>query len=156
MIIIFFILFILFYLLRLKENFLNNFNHPKLVLSCFTKNEINTFDYSLSKIIYGDNYKSICYLTPTKNLNEIPIISWNGYYINNFCVDKHYRRKGYGSSLLKKIITISVKEGKDHLILQVNNTNEYAKKMYYKFGFIEHMRGLNKSNNIIIYLIKIL
>ena len=151
-----FIVFILsFYLLQLKDTFRNYLNHSKLVKSCFSQNELNTIDYSFSKIVYGKNSKSICYLTPTKYLNEIPIISWNGYYINNFCVDKSDRNKGYGSHLLKKIIKMSRLNNKDHLILQVNSNNN-SKHLYYRFGFIEHSKGIDKNKNIQLFLVKYL
>ena len=98
----------------------------------------------------------MCYLTPTNVLNEIPIITWNGYYINNFCVDRAYRKKGYGTELLNKIINISKNEKKDHLILQIDNNNNSAKQLYYKAGFIDHFKGVDKTNNIQLFLVKYL
>ena len=152
-----FIVFILsFYLLQLKDTFRNYLNHSKLVKSCFSQNELNTIDYSFSKIVYGKNSKSICYLTPTKYLNEIPIISWNGYYINNFCVETKYRGNGYGTELLDKIIKIATKEKKDHLILQVDDNNEDAKQLYYNFGFVDYFKGTDKYNTIKLFLVKYL
>ena len=147
---------ILYYLIKTKEEFVNYFRHPKLINTCFSDNEINSFTnyYKFSKIVYGKN--SVCYLTPTNVINDIPIISWNGYYINNFCVDKKYRRKGYGTELLHKIINTSKKEDKDHLILQVSDTNIEAKQLYYKMGFVDHLKGTDKENNIKLFLVKYL
>ena len=147
---------LLFYLIRIQENFTDSSIHSDLVNSCFSKNEINSFNdyYKFSKIIYGKHKKSVCYLTPTNLLNEIPIISWNGYYINNFCVGLDNRRNGYGTELLNKIINISKNEQKDHLILQVDNNP--AKKLYYKTGFIDHLKGVAKNNNIQLFLVKYL
>ena len=148
---------LLFYLIRIQENFTDSSIHSDLVNSCFSKVEINSFNdyYKFSKIIYGKHKKSVCYLTPTNLLNEIPIISWNGYYINNFCVGLDNRRNGYGTELLNKIINISKNEQKDHLILQVDNNNP-AKKLYYKTGFIDHLKGVDKNNNIQLFLVKYL
>ena len=163
MVIIFIMLvFMLYYLIKTKENlnnfenFNNNFKHPKLINTCFSKKEIDTFKnyYKFSKIVYGKN--SVCYLTPTNVLDDIPIISWNGYYINNFCVDKKYRRKGYATQLLHKIINTSKKEDKDHLILQVSDTNIEAKQLYYKMGFVDHLKGTDKEKNIKLFLVKYL
>ena len=149
---------LLFYLIRIQENFTDSSIHSDLVNSCFSKNEINSFNdyYKFSKIIYGKHKKSVCYLTPTNVLNEIPILTWNGYYINNFCVDMSYRRKGYGTELLNKIINISKKEQKDHLILQVGDKNNSAKQLYYKMGFIDNLKGVDKNNNIKLFLVKYL
>jgi ribosomal protein S18 acetylase RimI-like enzyme len=57
-----------------------------------------------------ERQKRVCYLTPTNIINTIPVLSLNVYYINNFCVDKAYRRQGYGSEMLTKIIQKSKKE----------------------------------------------
>ena len=156
MIIFIILVIILYYLIKTKEEFVNYIRHPKLINTCFSNNEINSFKnyYKFSKIVYGRN--SVCYLTPTNVLNDIPIISWNGYYINNFCVDKKYRNKGYGTALLHKIINTSKKQDKDHLILQVDDNNKEAKKLYYKLGFSEHLKGLDKENNIKLFLVKYL
>ena len=154
----FFLLFNLLIVLKYNEYFTNIFNHPKMLNECFNNTEINNFNkyYKYSKIIYSKNNKGLCYLTPTKFLNEIPIISWNGYYINNFCINKKYRKMGYGKELLTKIINLSKKENKDHLILQIKNTNIPAKKLYYKYGFIDYFKGLDKDNNIQLFLVKYL
>jgi ribosomal protein S18 acetylase RimI-like enzyme len=149
---------LLVYLIKTNERFTNSFIHSDLVKMCFSEKEIHTFNqyYRYSKIIYGENKRSVCYLTPTNVLNEIPIISWNGYYINNFCVDKNYRKQGYGHDLLKKIIQISTNEEKDHLILQVNDNNTNAKELYYKVGFVDHFRGLDDENIPKLFLVKYL
>ena len=149
---------ILLNLIRKQEQFTNSIIHSDLVNSCFSKIEINSFNdyYKFSKIIYDKHKRSVCYLTPTNVLNEIPIISWNGYYINNFCVNMSYRRKGYGTKLLNKIINITKREEKDHLILQVDNKNKSAKELYYKIGFIDYYKGLDKNNNIKLFLVKYL
>lgn len=146
------------YLIKIRESFTNSFIHAELVKTCFSEKEIYNFNqyYKYSKIIYGKNKRSVCYLTPTNILNEIPIISWNGYYINNFCVDKNYRKQGYGHDLLKKIIQISTDEDKDHLILQVNDNNTNAKELYYKVGFVDHFRGLDDDNILKLFLVNYL
>jgi ribosomal protein S18 acetylase RimI-like enzyme len=153
-----FVLLLLIYLLKNNESFTNSFIHSDLVRRCFSEKELHTFNqyYRYSKIIYGKNKRSVCYLTPTNVLNEIPIISWNGYYINNFCVDENYRKQGYGHDLLNKIIHTSTNEGKDHLILQVNDNNTNAKKLYYKVGFVDHFRGLDDDNLLKLFLVKYL
>lgn len=160
MIILIILVTLLFYLtiISIREKFTNSVVHSNLVKSCFSKNEINSFKdyYKFSKIIYGENKKSVCYLTPTNVLNEIPIISWNGYYINNFCVDKKNRGEGYGKKLLNKVIKLASKENKDHLILQVDDKNIIAKKLYYNNGFFDYFKGSDKHNNIKIFLVKYL
>jgi ribosomal protein S18 acetylase RimI-like enzyme len=162
MILIFFIIIVvLCYLIkntRVEEYFDNSFTHPPLVNTCFSNKEIDSFKdyYTYSKIIYGKKKQSLCYLTPTNVLNDIPILSWNGYYINNFCVDKKNRRKGYGTDLLTKIIKISQNEQKDHLILQVEDNNESAKQLYYKLGFGDYFKGVDEENNIKLFLVKYL
>jgi ribosomal protein S18 acetylase RimI-like enzyme len=157
-IILIILIILLVYLTSIREKFTNSFVHSDLVNSCFSKNEINSFKdyYKFSKIIYGKNKKSVCYLTPTNVLNEIPILSWNGYYINNFCVDMAHRRKGYGKELLNTIIKISRKEYKDHLILQVDDNNDAAKQLYYKMKFVDYFKGVDENNISKLFLVKYL
>ena len=141
----------------IKTDVVNVSMHPDLVHASFSEIEINSFKYyEFSKIIYGKHNKSVCYLTPTNELNEIPILSWNGYYINNFCVDKNYRRKGHGIGLLKKVVNLAINEQKDHLILQVDDKNNGAKQLYYKMGFINYFKGNDKNDIIKLFLVKFL
>jgi len=155
------IIVVLFYLIQItqkQEDFYNSLAHPPLVKTCFSNKELDSFKdyYIYSKIIYGKNKQSLCYLTPTNVLNDIPIVSWNGYYINNFCVETKYRGNGYGTELLDKIIKIATKEKKDHLILQVDDNNEDAKQLYYNFGFVDYFKGTDKYNTIKLFLVKYL
>jgi len=140
-----------------KKESANTSIHPDLVHTCFSEIEINSFKaYKFSKIIYDSHKNSVCYLTPTNVLNEIPIISWNGYYINNFCVDMDYRREGHGSFLINKVINIAKNEQKDHLILQVDDKNNSAKQLYYKSGFTDYFKGSDENNNMKLFLVKYL
>jgi ribosomal protein S18 acetylase RimI-like enzyme len=154
--ILFFI--IIFILKYNRYDGFTNVKHPDLLYKCFSNKDIDTFkqNYTHSKIIYGENKKGICYITPTKVLNDIPIISWNGYYINNFCVEKKYRRKGYGKKLISKIISMSKKSGIDHLILQVDDNNKIARKFYEKYGFFDYFKGVDKNNSVKIFMVKYL
>ena len=45
---------------------------------------------------------------------------------------------------------------KDHLILQVEDNNESAKQLYYKFGFVDYFKGTDKDNTIKLFLVKYL
>ena len=63
---------------------------------------------------------------------------------------------GYGKELITKIINLAKKENKDHLILQVSYNNIPAKKLYYKYGFIDYFKGQDKDNNIKLFLVKYL
>ena len=154
-----FIIIILFVFLLLLSKHKEHFAvHPKIVYKCFSKKEIDSFGnfYKHSRIIYGKEKKSLCYITPTKYIDKIPSISWNGYYINNFCVEPHSRRKGYGKNLLDKIKKISYKEGKDHLILQVDGENIKAINFYKKNNFFNYFRGMDKFGKLKIFMVKYL
>ena len=156
--IVVFILLVLIYVIinkKLCENF-DNFEHPDLVLKCFSRDTIDTFKeyYKYSKIVYGSDEKSLCYLTPTKYINGIPILSWNGYYVNNLCVDENFRKQGKASELLKKVIDMSYNDNKDHLILQVKNNDEISKHLFFRNGFIEDSSGEDENGNLMMFLVK--
>ena len=93
-------------------------------------------DYKYSIKIKIDN--ATCYLTPTQYTNSIPVLSWNGYFLNNLCVPKEYRRKGYAKKLLEKVIEKTKNESKDHIILVVYRENIGAVDLYQKLGFRDY------------------
>jgi ribosomal protein S18 acetylase RimI-like enzyme len=103
---------------------------------CFNRKDINTMDYKYSKKVKIG--KACCYLTPTRHTHNIPVISWNGYYLNNLCVKKEHRRQGHSKRLIEHILKEAKRESKDHIILMVNKNNPGAIRLYENFGFREH------------------
>ena len=62
---------------------------------------------------YSNKLKSkygSCNYTPSHIVEEIPQISWNGYFINDLYIKKEHRKKGYGTQLMRKLINISEKK----------------------------------------------
>lgn len=91
-----------------------------------------------------------CNYTPSKLIEEIPQISWNGYFINDLIINDKYRNKGHGTHLIKKLIKISKDEGITHLISQVKSNNKAAIKLHEKLGFFIYDKGLNKNKEIVL------
>ena len=119
----------------------------------FEKNDLKLFRKyeKYSKIIkIPQGQVTIC---PSKLIEEIPQITWNGYFINNLVVYPEFRKKGYGKILLKKIINKAKKEEQLHLISQVNEKNIPAMNLHYEMGFKSYFRGLDKNNNIVRILV---
>lgn len=54
-------------------------------------------------------------------------------HITNIAVHKDYRHQGIGSILLEKLIELA--RVKSSLTLEVNTKNEFAYKLYLKYGF---------------------
>lgn len=50
---------------------------------------------------------------------------------------KREQGRGYGKKLLEEAVKIAQENGRNHIFLQVDSTNEIAHKMYQKFGFQE-------------------
>ena len=61
--------------------------------------------------------------------------STQGLYIEDFCVTKAKRNKGYGSLLLKMVLQYAKGLGLSPVYLHVEQTNTQAKDFYTKFGF---------------------
>ena len=55
--------------------------------------------------------------------------------INYFVVDKKYRKKGFGSYLMKNLIKQCEKCNINKLFLEVSHINSTAEKFYSKFNF---------------------
>ena len=94
-------LFILFIIcIRSKEGFSN-----KLLESCFKTNMYNDFNKhsEMIKIPGG-----VVYATPTKHIPNIPMISWNGIFLNNLCIDPNLRNHGLGTKLVLSVIDKAV------------------------------------------------
>ena len=90
-----------------------------------------------------------CNYTPSYIIDEIPQISWNGYFLNNLEIKKEYRNQGYGTQLINKIIDLSKKQDKLHLISQVISSNKPAIKLHEKVGFTIHSKGINKNGELV-------
>ena len=127
-----------------KENNLENY---------FPKDEINLFKKynKFSKII--KNREGQITITPSNLIEELPQISWNGYFINNLIVFPEYRNKGFGSKLLKNVIELSRKKGKLHLISQVKEKNIAAVKVHEKNNFKKYFIGINNKNEKVIIFV---
>ena len=120
-----------------------------LIRESFDKENIRNFDKYRK---FSNKLKSkygTCNYTPSHIVDEIPQISWNGYFINDLFIKKEYRRKGNGTILMKKLISISRDEGKLHLISQVVAKNKASVRLHENIGFSVHSRGLNKNNELV-------
>lgn len=103
------------------------------LLKCFSSKDINTMDYSHSnKVSIND---ACCYVTPVEHVYGLPIVTMNGYYLNNMCVNPKKRKQGLGNKLLNKVVNEAKKENKDHIILYVEKNNTPAINLYKKNNF---------------------
>lgn len=58
-------------------------------------------------------------------------------YIFNVAVDENYRKRGIGSALIGELVTFCKKNNLCFLTLEVRESNENARSLYSKFGFIK-------------------
>lgn len=58
-------------------------------------------------------------------------------YIYNVAVSKEHRKMGVGSALIGELVTFAKKNNFCFLTLEVRESNETAKSLYSKFGFIK-------------------
>ena len=123
-----------YFILRAYETF-TILNDDDL-LKCFSSKDINTMDYSHSNKISING--ACCYLTPVEHVYGLPIVTMNGYYLNNMCVNPKKRKQGLGTKLLNKVVNEAKKGNKDHIILYVENNNTPAINLYKKNKFRIH------------------
>ena len=86
----------------------------------FNKEGIKVFGILLSNLVIG-----ICVFHVV--LDEA--------HINFFVVDKKYRKRGYGSYLMRYLIRYCEKLNINKLLLEVSNINVTAEKFYNSFDF---------------------
>lgn len=131
-----------------------NIANNSIVQKCFSKRELKTFNkyknFSNRFIYKEDNIiKGEIWFTPSKYIEELPQITLEGYYINNLCVLKKYRKRGIGGKLIERVINRARDEGKLHVILQVDSNKSYLVNFYRRLGFNTYMKGLDPySKNI--------
>lgn len=58
-------------------------------------------------------------------------------HITNVAVDPQYRGKHIGEAIIATMLDVARKEGIDRFTLEVRVSNEPAKNLYRKFGFVE-------------------
>ena len=136
------------FLIFLSLLFFNNY----LFTEKFYSSEENNRNFDKYRQ-YSNKLKSkygSCNYTPSHIVEEIPQISWNGYFINDLYIKKEHRKKGYGTQLMRKLINISREEGKLHLISQVTAKNVASVKLHENLGFAVHSKGLNKNNEVVL------
>ena len=64
-------------------------------------------------------------------------------HITNIAVHPKYQSSGIGERVLRKLITLSASLGADKMTLEVRPSNEKAKNLYTKLGFLG--KGLRKG-----------
>ena len=147
LILLFLILFLIISSPKRKERFGRNLN------LYFSKDELQSFaKYQKFSKVLEIPQGQITYCD-SKVIEEIPQITWNGYFINNMVVYPEHRGEGYGKKILQKMIGKGKKEGKLHLISQVKGNNKISVKLHQELGFKTYFRGLNeKSEEVIVYV----
>ncbi len=118
----------------------------KLLNRCFDESVYNEFN-EYSKKIKVDG--GIVYVTPTIHVPNIPMISWNGLFLNNLCVEPDIRNTGVGTQLVSGAIEYGRERGYDHIILQVKSVNYPAIRIYEKLGFVRYMEGRDKNHEYV-------
>ena len=63
--------------------------------------------------------------------------------ILNIAVAPEFRKRGYGLSLMRKMLTVAKQSGAQSVFLEVRENNEPAKNLYRSLGFEEY--GLRKN-----------
>ena len=148
------IIIIIIYKKNIYEKFIPEVSYKSNLLEkCFDKNTIENFKkyYNITDVLQTSN--GIVFTTPSKYIDGLPQISWNGIFLNNLCVDPKMRKNGLGTKLVSTIINKAKKSGKDHIILQVKKNNIPAIKIYEKLGFTNYFEGINENGEeTIIYV----
>lgn len=97
--------------------------------------------WSLKSLAEEFNNETSLFFTATENDAVIGYIGMSVVvdegYIFNVAVDKEYRKKGIGSALVETLVTYAKKNNLCFLTLEVRESNENARFLYEKFGFIK-------------------
>jgi len=95
--------------------------------------------------VIEDNIKA--YMTFEEKVISNPlIIKRKVLFINNLAVDKQFRNFGIANEMMMWVKAYAKKAKYEKIELQVNCSNEIAKKLYYKHGFKD--KSLNMEYDI--------
>ena len=85
----------------------------------------------------------------------LPIITMNGLFMNNLCVNPKFRNKKLSKIIINMSINYCKINNYDHIICQVRDNNFKAMKLYNNFKFRIHSKGIYDNNkwNIMYYVI---
>lgn len=94
------------------------------------KSVASELDNPLSKwIVALDGEKVVGYVGSQTVMNETDIM--------NLAVHADYRRRGIGESLIQALVMLLKEEGSRQLTLEVRSSNQAAKELYSKMGFLQ-------------------
>lgn len=97
--------------------------------------------WSLKSLEEELNNETSLFFTATENDAVVGYIGMSVVvdegYIFNVTVDKEHRKKGIGSALVETLVTYAKKNNLCFLTLEVRESNENARSLYKKFGFIK-------------------
>ena len=65
--------------------------------------------------------------------------NYSRYWLDELFISRMYRHRGYGSCILKSIISVLKKNKYKELFLQVSEYNKIAKHLYEKNGFVRYL-----------------
>lgn len=100
--------------------------------SCFDEKTRENFDYVLN----DKNYLFLVAESNKQMMGYIGVsISFESSDLLTICVDKSYRGKGIAKSLVFSMIEILKGKNVEHILLEVNENNTNAIKLYEKIGF---------------------
>lgn len=120
--------------LEIKEMTLSDLKQIKNIL------ETEFDDFWNASILESELRNTLSKYIVAKIENEIigfagVIDTLDQFEITNIVVKKSFRNNGVGNVLLTELIKLAKINNKDKIILEVNNTNEPAIKLYEKNGF---------------------
>lgn len=106
----------------------------------------------LERLSFSDPWSKSSFEHELNNRFSIPLVAKSGTEIVGYCclwhtyeqmeiatiaVAPHFRRKGIGSSMMKRILQEAERRGCSSVILSVRVSNKAAVGLYRKFGFTE-------------------
>ncbi|MGG0462407.1 N-acetyltransferase family protein [Priestia aryabhattai] len=71
--------------------------------------------------------------------------TYKSIYVHQLNIAEHYKNKGFGSSLMKKIYSIARKNGINTIELDYWNDNTVAESFYEKEGFVTYRKMTYKE-----------
>lgn len=108
---------------------------------CKIENDCFSHPWSRASIESELNNDSSLFFVATENDEVIGYIGMSVVidegYIFNVAVDENYRCKGVGSALIDSLVTYGKKNNLCFITLEVRESNEKARSLYTKFGFIK-------------------
>ena len=132
-----------------------------LLCDCYSIKKLNQNSYlykyvKAHKIKFNNLIIGSLFTMDNKFIDISPNLEGEGAFMSHLCIDKKYRKKGFGRKLVKEVIQYIKNKNKNYIILLVEKSNKPAINLYESLGFVKYKEDYTIYFTKVIFYVKYL